>query len=489
MGHETEKDERTVLSVLKNVISNITIEPYLFFCHVAYIMRMVPFQDLLMDRSCRNTFEYSNDICSALKNHEAEKERVVSAGNDLYTWVMVVSSLPAAIVAIFLGPWSDKYTRKYPMIITASGLFLEALGNTILTIFPKVSPVWYVVCGIFGGISGGFLVCISSAFSYVSDVTNERNRAGRFAIIEFANLSALVVGNLLGGQIYKSFGYLEVFIVCPVCYGAAIIYTIIFVKETKPPVPPERRLQMARDLLRLDNIKQSYITCTKKRPGNLRFQILLLFLIGTWQRFTDLGAVAIAFPFAKKMYDWDVTEISNANILFFAVMAILTVSVLPFLSNKLRLHESALGLIGMFSQMSKLLVSSLAYKPFLFYFAWLSGSLNNAGYISVRARLSKLVRKEEVGSIFSLLGTCESFTPLLGSTIFLQIFNASGFFPGLAFALGGLSIIPCAVGFVWMMGLPTVSLSDYGREEDGIKATPLEDVTSSSYGRLEEEKY
>ncbi|CAL1274745.1 unnamed protein product [Larinioides sclopetarius] len=489
MGYERKKGERTVLLVLKSVISNITVEPYLFFCHVAYIMRMVPFQDLLMDRSCRNTFEYSNDICSSLKDHGAEKDRVVSAGNDLYTWVMIISSLPAAVVAIFLGPWSDKYTRKYPMIIAASGLFLEALGTTILTIFPNISPIWYVVCGIFGGISGGFLVCISSAFSYVSDVTDERNRAGRFAIIEFANIAALVVGNLLGGQIYKSYGYLEVLVVCPVCYGAAILYTIIFVKETKPPVPPDRRLQMVRDLLRFDNLKQSYITCTKKRPGNLRLQILLLFLIGTWLRFTDIGAFTIAFPFAKKMYDWDVTEISNANILFFAVMAILTVSVMPFLSNKLRLHEAALGLIGTFSQMSKLLVCSLAYRPFLFYFAWLSGCFNNAGYISVRARLSKLAHKEEVGSIFSLLGTCESFAPLLGSTIFLQIFNVSGFFPGLAFALSGLSIIPCAVGFVWMMGLPTVSFSDYGREENGIKATPLETITSSSYSRLEEDKY
>ncbi|XP_055951022.1 proton-coupled folate transporter-like [Argiope bruennichi] len=489
MESRTEKNESKILSALKDMVSNITVEPYLFFCHVAYIMRMIPFQDLLMDRSCRNTFEYGNDICSDLKNHNYEKERVVAAGNDLYTWVMLISSLPAAIVAIFLGPWSDKYTRKYPMIIAASGLFLESLANTILTIFPKVNPTWYVVCGIFGGISGGFLVCISSAFSYVSDVTNERTRAGRFAIIEFANLSALVVGNLLGGQIYKKFGYLEVFVVCPICYGVAILYTIIFIKETKPPVPPENRLQMATDLLRLDNIKQSYITCSKKRPGNLRFQILLLFLIGTWQRFTDLGSVAIAFPFAKKMYDWDVTDISNANIIFYTVMALLTVLVLPFLSNRLKLHEAALGLIGMLSQMSKMLVASLAYKDFMFYFAWLSGCLNNAGYISVRARLSKLVHKEEVGSIFSLLGTCESFTPLLGSTVFLQMFNVSGFFPGLPFALGGLSLIPCAFAFIWMTGLPTVSLSDYGREEDGSKVTPLETITSSSYSKLEEEKF
>ncbi|GFT92691.1 uncharacterized protein NPIL_37311 [Nephila pilipes] len=440
-----------------------------------------------MDRACRNMFGYSDEICNDIDNHEKEQARCIEAGNNLYTGVMLLSSLPAVVVAIFLGPWSDKYSRKYPLIISAGGMFLEALAEAIFTIFPSLSPLWYLAASILSGISGGFVISVSAAFSYVSDITDERSRAARFAVVEFFNISAIVVGNLLGGQIYQQYGYLPVLSISPVSFGIGLLYVIFFLKDTKPPC--DRKSEMLRDLVSLDNIKQSYITCSKKRPGNIRLQIWLLVWIGCCQRFTDMGTLAIGFPFARKMYRWSVTEFSNASIAFYVVNAAVTIVVLPLLSNNLKLHEAALGLIGMLSLMSKMFVTALAFKEFMFYFAWLSGALANASAIAVRARLSKIVQKEELGRAFSMFGTCESFTPLLGSTAFLQIYNTSNrFFPGLAFAAGGVFLIPCAVIFVWMMRMPTVSLADFDRDQEMKTARPLETISSSTYSKLEEEK-
>ncbi|CAL1274743.1 unnamed protein product [Larinioides sclopetarius] len=401
MGQQTEASDngngKGVLLTLKNICSQITVEPYLFFCLLGYTARLVSFQSLLMDRSCRYIYEFDDSICRDLDKHVDEKLKSSVSGNNLYTGVMLLSSLPAAVVAIFLGPWSDKYSRKYPMIMSATGMFFEALATAILTFFPAISPIWYVVASITTGLSGGLIISMSSAASYVSDITDERSRSGRFAVFEFANILAIIIGNLVGGQIYKSYGYLEVMSISPVSFGCAILYSVIFIKEIKPPITRDRFCEVSRDLLRLDNIKKSYDTCSKTRPGNIRLQIWLLIYISFFMRFIDMGMVSILFSFTNKMYEWNVTDVSNASIYFYIVNAIVTVAFVPMLTNKLKIHEAALGFCGILSSLSKVFVTSLAYKEFLFYFAWFSGTLSTAAYISVKARLSKLVRKEELG--------------------------------------------------------------------------------------------
>lgn len=165
---------RSMLLTVKNTLKLVSVEPYLFFAMFGQTIRQVTFQSLLIESSCRNLHLYSDEICENLDDHKSHQELSIEAANNLYAGVMLLSSLPAIIVAIFLGPWSDKYSRKYPLIISACGQVLEATVSAVLTFFPRVSPVWYVVASILAGFSGGFIVSFSSAFSYLSDVTDER---------------------------------------------------------------------------------------------------------------------------------------------------------------------------------------------------------------------------------------------------------------------------------------------------------------------------
>ena len=117
---------------------------------------------------------FSDEVCDNLDDYKSHQELAIEAANNLYAGIMLLSSLPAVLVAVFLGPWSDKFSRKYPLIISACGQLLEAVISAILTFFPNVSPVWYVIAAILPGFSGGFIMSCSAAFSYMSDVTNEK---------------------------------------------------------------------------------------------------------------------------------------------------------------------------------------------------------------------------------------------------------------------------------------------------------------------------
>jgi len=478
---------KTKVAVILESLKLITVEPFIFFTLFGYSVRLVSYQSLLMDRACRNIFEYSDDICNDIDNHHPEQVSSMEVGNNCYTMDMLCLSLPAIVVGIFVGPWSDKYSRKYPLIICATGMVLEGLGGAILTLFSGISPFWYPNMALLSGVTGGITIGISISGSYISDITDERSRPSRFAVLEFFIIVAVVLGSVLGGQIFETYGYLPVMCITPVSFVCGLLYVIFIVKETKPPVPEDKRYTKFRDILRIDNIKQSYKTCSRERAGNIRLQIWSLVWIGFSQKFVEIGALGIAFVFAKKMYKWGVTEFSNISTIVYVVEALVTIGVIPLLSNKLRLHEAAIGLVGVLSMMSRLALASIAYTPLYFYLASISGSLFHAAGIAVRSRLSKLVNKEELGRAFSFLGICESIAPLIGTVVFIQIYNASlNIFPGMAFAFAGVFLLPSAVIFGWMMKMPTISLAEYAREEEMKNARPLEPI-SSEYKRMEEE--
>lgn len=84
------------------------------------------------------------------------------------------SSLPAVAVALFLGPWSDKHSRKLPLVLASGGMFLDALAGAVLAAVPGASPFWFIASALLSGFSGGFIICVSAAFSYLSDITDER---------------------------------------------------------------------------------------------------------------------------------------------------------------------------------------------------------------------------------------------------------------------------------------------------------------------------
>lgn len=174
MSPEKMPQQKNLLQRITNSLNLVSVEPYLFFCIFGYVVRLVTFQSLLIESACTNLHMFSDEICRDLDNHVMHKASSIEAGNNLYSGVMLLASLPAVVVAMFLGPWSDKYSRKYPLIIAAAGLVLESATGAALTYFPTVSPYWYVAVATFSGLSGGFIMSTSAGYSYMADVTDER---------------------------------------------------------------------------------------------------------------------------------------------------------------------------------------------------------------------------------------------------------------------------------------------------------------------------
>ncbi|GFT10440.1 proton-coupled folate transporter [Nephila pilipes] len=474
--------QKPLLERIVQTVKKTTVEPFLFLVMFGLNSRLITLQSLFHDRACRISLNFSHEICDHLDDEENYIEQIhaVKYGNNLYNVFIMISTVPALVMATFLGPWSDRYSRKYPLLLATAGVTIDTTLQAVITAFPNASPYWYLLSASISGLSGGIIIIMSSTYSYMSDITDERSRQSRFAILEFFTIMATPVGSFIGGQVFRAGKYLPVMIISPCSFAFAWLWMRFYVVETKPRRFDITKREIFRDLFKLDNMKSSFKTCAQIRPGNLRLQIWLLLFIGFSVRLIQLGSLAIGFPFTRKIFKWDVSRYSYTTTVFSLINAGMTLTLVPTFSRKLMVHEAAVGLVGIMSLMAKMVLMSVTVYEYILFYAWFAGTLYACGGIAVRSRISKLVNRKELGRVFSLLATCESLSPVLGTISMTQIYNASvHFYPGLSFAMAAIFLIPAACIFGWMMSLPTMSFTQYEESEAAKNMKELKKVSSS----------
>ncbi|GBL88067.1 Proton-coupled folate transporter [Araneus ventricosus] len=441
---------------ISETLKKTTVEPFLFLIMFGFNCRMVTLQSLLHDRACRISLNFSDEVCAHLDLHENEGAQThsVKYGNNIYNAVVILSTLPALVMALFLGPWSDRYSRKYPILMATMAITIDTSIQAVITSFKDASPYWFLISCPISGFTGGIIIVLSSTYSYMSDITDERSRQVRYAVLEFFTIMATPIGSLVSGQLFNlgkdlPVGkYLPTMIVSPCSFALAWLWMRFYVVETKPRRFDITKKDIFRDLFKLENLKSSFKTCAQKRAGNLRMQIWFLMFVSFSTRLIQLGSLQIGFPYTRKIFKWDVYRYSYTTAIFSLVNACTTLFVVPLLNRRLLVHEAAVGLIGILSLMARMILMSVTVYEYILFYAWISGTLYACSGIAVRSRISKLVSRKELGRVFSLLGTCESLTPVLGTVAFLQVYNLSvDFYAGFPFALAALFLIPSACIF------------------------------------------
>lgn len=105
---------------------------------------------------------------------------------------------------------------------------------------------------------------------------------------------ATPLGTFIGGQVHalsveKRKDYVPIMIIACCSMAAALLWLWLYVVETKPVRFDITKKQMLQNVFKLDNLKESYRTCVKERPGNLRLQIWLLVLVSFTLRLVNMG--------------------------------------------------------------------------------------------------------------------------------------------------------------------------------------------------------
>ena len=90
---------------IRDTVKKVTVEPFIFFVMFSYNVRLISMQSLLHERACRVSLSMPDSVCSRLDEDDNSEEQTaaITYGNNIYIGVIMVSTLPAMIMTMFMG--------------------------------------------------------------------------------------------------------------------------------------------------------------------------------------------------------------------------------------------------------------------------------------------------------------------------------------------------------------------------------------------------
>jgi DHA1 family tetracycline resistance protein-like MFS transporter len=337
-----------------------------------------------------------------------------------------VNALGQLIAAPTIGRLSDRYGRRPLLIVSIVG---TVVGFLLLGTARSLTVVF--LSRILDGLLGGNT---SLARAYITDVTDEKNRARGLGIIGAAFGLGFIVGPAMGGFLSR-FGYNAPALVAAGLSLLNLIAVVIWLPES---LPPERRAEMR--VSPRTRFSFRLLAEALKRPcmGPL-LHISLLYSLA----FTLFQANFALY--AKTRLALDV----QATSLVLTYVGVLSVLVQGFAIGKLtaRFRERQLIFAGTIILAVALLGWAFAPNVWLLLVvlaptALAAGVLNTV----LTSQLTKVVRREETGGTLGLSASLQTFAQIVSPGLGGLLLEDVG-----AWSIGvlGALIMAWTVSFTW----------------------------------------
>ena len=107
---------------------------------------------------------------------------------------MLLKVIPPIIFSLFAGPWSDKFGRRYLIILPLTGYIAYNLWFLINVIYFDKLIAEYLMLEVFQYWPGGYMCLFMGCYSLISDYSSKESRTTRIAIFDFTFLGAMSIG-------------------------------------------------------------------------------------------------------------------------------------------------------------------------------------------------------------------------------------------------------------------------------------------------------
>ena len=222
----------------------LTVEPIIFFFMFAQFLRVplyeqyyyVSYGTVLLQNT---SFPFPNgSFC--LNSSEVDEycgngsyKLVESWSNNLVVYGEVAGHIPAIIITILLGPFSDRFGRKPMLYLTVIGALLEGVIS-ILIFHLQWSPYFFIVSYFVGGVFGGFTGVLASSFSYIADVSSDKWRGFRIGLLEAVFSIAIGISEFSVGiwLQWNSCDFIQPMWLFVACNVVALLYLIFCIPES-----------------------------------------------------------------------------------------------------------------------------------------------------------------------------------------------------------------------------------------------------------------
>ena len=158
-------------------------------------------------------------------------EEVQKTSSNFKMYLSIASSVPTLFMTLLLGAYSDQAGRRYAIILPLLGSFVYSAIYVSVIYFNL--PLWVLLIASFlEGLGGSIETLLVGFFSYIADVTTNKQRSFRIIVIELLVRLTGAVGPLGFNYWLKKSGYLYPFIFSLGGHLICLLYAICFIPET-----------------------------------------------------------------------------------------------------------------------------------------------------------------------------------------------------------------------------------------------------------------
>jgi DHA1 family tetracycline resistance protein-like MFS transporter len=353
----------------------------------------------------------------------------LGAGPIVIGSLIASNALAQLIAAPIIGRLSDRFGRKPLLIFSLSGTLVgflilglvEPLGALLVGILPGTiglltASLWIlffsrILDGLFGG-------DISLAQAYITDITDEENRAGGLGLIGAAFGLGFIVGPALGGILanwnpavswFAGMGLSQYAVPAFVAVGLSAVNLLAVIIWLPESLPPERRAEIADSPRSAFTLRCLWDCVTRPRFETLlriRFLYILAFTLFTanfalWAR-----------------YSLELTDQTTSFVLTYVGILVVLVQGLAVGPLAKRFPEGRLILGG--AALMAVTLLAWGFVPNLIFLLIVITPMPLAGGLLntvINSSITKSVFPEEVGGALGLSGSLDSLARVIAPTI------------------------------------------------------------------------
>ena len=427
---------------------------------------------------CFNMFPETIDRCYNLENYPDIEDDVQKQATTYIVYYKVLSNLPALVLGLFCGAWSDKYGRKLPMVLPSIGTTFAILLYMSANISPESSTAFFLCGSLVQGCFGKTSMISMAVHSYTVDITDSERRTRKLGILAAMQFLGMFLGSLVSGLLLDNTNVLTTYCSASFMHAVVVVVALAAVWETVTAAEGTEVFP-CRSIFRIENFKDSLLVLIKRREFNLRrcISALLFVLILHQTCRTGLTDVTLLYTELPPL-SWPTSWFGYLAAADNAAMGVVLLIILPILSNVLKLSDSVISILGLACASLRFVILAWSKQTWMVWAAITIGSLGGLINSPVRSLLSKLVHEDEIGKIFAVLGSGETiakfqalvFTALYGTTLDI--------FPGFSFMLASILYTIMAV----TIGLVHISTKEYlSREPDDLVPLDTASQTDDEY--------
>ncbi|XP_059089162.1 proton-coupled folate transporter-like [Tigriopus californicus] len=436
---------------LRHITRNITVEPVIVLYLISIGLNEVIRPNLLIQKACRQKLNFSEDLCNDLNNdnHTSELDEVQQEVSNYEGTLSLAAFFPRVIYALIAGAWSDRFGRKFIIGMPVFGQVLLSLSLLLNYAFLLEFPFGMLYLEFLNELCGSFVLYYLGIYSYISDVTSNKNRTTRLSFADGTDYISTMIGTSSSGPLFKFLGFYFVFGASATLSLCAVVYLACFVQESKPLGQAEKETgemmvsqpesygayDATPSVENLPRTKKTYCqklpfpsdflasfkTILKPRAGHGRLMIWMLLFNFACYIFAYNGTEGShRYLFATKKYGWDEQEFTVFLSIYRILYLVTLWLILPVLSRYFQLHDACVAIIACITGAVGMGFPALIEPSWAFFLGSFISSFSPAATIVVRSMASRCVEENEVGRVFAMI----SFISAISSSLITAAFQA-----------------------------------------------------------------